>query len=98
MSHNKPIISFQANQVVPLTQQLNTSIIRKKVSKTEYRNWDSKTELTDFVDTIYKPPTSDCYIFVKCQCGKEYEYIDKTEVPSENLTCTCGRKILQYNT
>ena len=92
----KPVISYVATAIRPLSSQLNVSIIQKKVDKTTYTNFADKTEFTNFVDTFYVPPTSDCYVFVQCQCGMEHTYADKTEVPSSNLTCSCGRKILEY--
>jgi hypothetical protein len=92
----KPVISYIAKEIIPLTPQLNVSIVRKKLTKTSYRDYNNKTELTDYVDTLYVPPTSDCIVYVKCQCGAEYEYANKTAVPSVNLTCACGRKVVEY--
>jgi len=88
---NKPVISYVANETI-----LNIPIVRKKVSKTSYVNWTDKTEFTNYVDTLYVPPTSDCYVYIKCQCGIEYEYENKTAVPESNLTCSCGRKVIEY--
>jgi hypothetical protein len=95
MAH-KPVISYQAEEILPLTPQLNVSIVRKRLTKTSYRNWNNKTEFTDMIDTLYVPPTSDTYVFVKCQCGTEYAYANKTAVPSANTTCSCGRKVIEY--
>jgi hypothetical protein len=92
----KPVVSYEADQIFPLTTQLNKAIVMKKLSKTSYRNWTNKAELTAYVDTLYVPPRSDCYLFVKCQCGVEYTYATKTAVPSANVTCTCGRKVIEY--
>lgn len=92
----KPIISYAAQQILPLIPELNVSVVRKKVDKTTYRNWTNKTELTDYVDQLYVPPTSNCYLFIKCQCNMEHEYTNKTDVPATNLTCTCGRKLVEY--
>ena len=91
----KPIISYRTEKK-PLTLDGNKSIVQKKVSKTEYRNFTNKTELTDFVDTFYIPPTSDTYMEITCQCGTKYTYATKTAVPATNITCSCGRKVIQY--
>jgi len=81
---------------MPLTAELNKSIVRMQITKTSYRDWNNKTELTDYIDTLYVPPTSDTYMFIKCQCGTEYVYATKTTVPATNVTCTCGRKVIEY--
>lgn len=91
----KPVIKYQANKI-PIEGELNVAIVRKVISKTEYVNWADKTEFTNAVDQLYVPPTSDTYVYIICQCSIEYIYADKTEVPSSNLTCTCGRKIIEY--
>lgn len=92
----KPVISYVINQKLPLIPVFNYSIIRKKLSSSSYVNWNNKKEFTDYVDTLFVPQMSDCYVYVKCQCGTEYQYADKTQVPSTNTTCTCGRKIIEY--
>jgi len=91
----KPVVKF-TTKIVPIESDLNVSIVRKKLSKTEYVNWQDKQEFTDAVDLLYVPPRSDTYVYIICQCGHEYIYIDKTEVPSSNLTCSCGRKVIEY--
>jgi len=91
----KPVIGYVANKI-PLNTELNVAIVQKKVDKTTFRNWNDKTELTDYVDSLYVHPRSDCYVYVKCQCNTEYEYANKVAVPGTNLTCSCGRKIIEY--
>lgn len=91
----KPVVKYTTIEV-PINGNLNVPIVRKKVTKTEYVNWADKTEFTDAVDLLYVPPTSDTYVYIICQCGQEYIYVDKTEVPSSNLTCSCGRKVIEY--
>ena len=92
----KPVISYEVNQKIPLDTELNVSIVRKKLTKTSYRNWNDKTEFVDYVDTLYVPPTSDCYVYIKCQCGELFEYVDSSAVPSDNVICSCGRKVIEY--
>jgi hypothetical protein len=92
----KPVISYVANQILPLIPELNVSVIQKKVSKTEFINWANKTELTDYVDLLYVHPLSDCYIYLQCQCGMIHEFVNKAAVPDTNLTCDCGRKLIEY--
>ncbi len=91
----KPVISYTTNKI-PLIPQLNVSIIRKQESPSYFRNWNNKTEFTNFVDTLYVPPTSNCYVYIRCQCRSEYAYASKTEVPDGNITCHCGRKVIEY--
>ena len=91
----KPVIKYTTNKL-PVNGVLNISIVQKKISKTEYINWADKTEFTNATDLLYVPPTSDTYVYIICQCGIEYIYVDKTEVPSSNLTCSCGRKVIEY--
>lgn len=92
----KPIVHYIADMKVPIDSTLNISIVRKKISKTNYVNWINKSELTTFIDTLYIPPTSDCYMCVTCQCGTDFSYSIKQEIPTHNVTCTCGRKVLEY--
>jgi hypothetical protein len=94
--HIKPIVSYVAHNLISLIPQLNVPIVRKKESKDNYRNWINKVELTDYVDALYKPPASDCYIYIKCKCGVEYEYTNKQTVPDKNVICKCGRKVVEY--
>ena len=91
----KPRIQYQA-QERPLALDNDAAIVRKKVNKTTFVNWANKTELTDFIDALYVHPLSDTYLYVICQCGTEYPYTTKANVPSSNVTCSCGRKIIEY--
>jgi len=91
----KPVISYVANKI-PLNTELNVSIVQKKIDKTTFRNWNDKTEFTDYVDSLYVHPRSDCYVYIKCQCDTEYVYANKTAVPVSNITCSCGRKVIKY--
>ena len=72
------------------------AIVRKKIDKTTYINWMDKTEFTDFVDLLYVHPRSDTYVYVVCGCGLEYIYTTKVDVPASDVTCSCGRKIIEY--
>ena len=91
----KPRISYVA-QLRPLTLDANASVVRKKVDESTMVNWANKTELTDFVDSLYVHPSSNSYVWIKCQCGIEYNYATKTAVPSGNITCACGRRVIKY--
>jgi len=75
---------------------INVPIVRKRLTKTSYRNWNDKKELTDYIDSLYVPSTSNCYLHIKCHCGVEYVYLNKIEVPAENKICICGHKIIVY--
>jgi len=87
----KPRISYIDRASLPNIPSLNVSLVRKRD-----RNWESKTELTDFIDTLTPYPESDTYLYARCHCSAEYQYADKNSVPSSNVTCACGRKILEY--
>ena len=88
----KPVISFEAKSKVPVAL-VNKSLVAKKTGD----NYTNKTERTDYVDTLYVHPSSDTYLYAKCQCGQEYSYVDKAAVPSSNLNCSnCSRKIIEY--
>ena len=91
----KPRLKFQAEANYPLTLK-NESLIIKRVAKNTYENFADKIDLTDYIDTIYDPPTSDTYLQAICSCGIDYSYATKTAVPAANVTCSCGRKILEY--
>ena len=89
----KPIVKYQADAKFPM---ISISVIRKRISKNNYVNFTDKTDLIDFVDSLYEPPSSDTYMQVICSCGIEYPYATSTDVPSSDLSCSCGRVILKY--
>lgn len=89
-----PVIKYETT-VLPLNDQFNLSIVRKRTD-VDYINWANKTELTDFVDSLYVPPKSDTYMYIICQCGAEYIYVTKDDVPDTNVVCSCGRNVLIY--
>jgi len=91
----KPRISYIEKVSTPVPFPLNTSVVRKRTGST-YVNWSSKSELTDYVDTLRPHPDSDTYLYAHCSCGRDYEYSDKTNIPSTSVVCECGRKIIQY--
>jgi len=93
MAH-KPRLKVQANASYPLALK-NESLVIKRVDDT-YENFSNKTDLTDFIDTLYDPPTSDTYLQAICGCGRDYTYATKAAVPISNVTCSCGRKIIEY--
>ena len=86
---NKPVISYVSNfktiQQQPIIVNRNGSL------------YTNKQELTDFMDLLYVHPKSDTYIYVKCHCGKEYQYKTKIDVPENNTNCICGKVIFKYN-
>jgi hypothetical protein len=92
----KPIISYVEKTKKPIEID-KTSIVSKKISKTEYKNWVNKLELTSFINTLYRHPSSNSYLYVICSCSREYNYTNQNEVPSGNKTCRCGRKIIEYS-
>jgi len=90
----KPIATYKAVDR-PLALDENAAICRKRSGST-FSDWSNKTELTDFIDSLYKPQTSDTYLYIVCGCGTEYIYTLKADVPSSNVTCPCGRKVIEY--
>lgn len=91
----KPVIKYQCKAAVPVALNPN-AIVMKKVGQS-YVNWENKTELTDFIDLLYVPPTSDTYMYAICCCGKDYIYTTKDDVPATDVTCTCGKKVIEYS-
>jgi hypothetical protein len=91
----KPRISYIASHVP--VGLLNRSIAQHKIDSTNYRNWHNKNELTSYIDTLYNHPQSDTYLAIRCQCGKEYNYVTKNDVPASNVTCECTRKVIEYS-
>ena len=90
----KSIIRYQASKV-PVASNLNISVAQRSVSKTESTNWADKAELVSFADQLYSPPSAD-YLQIICQCNAEYAYATKADVPSTNVTCSCGRKLIEF--
>ena len=92
----KPRVKYQANAIFPLKID-DLPIVRKRISKNDYVNFANKKDLTDFIDALYNPPTSDTYMQVICCCGQEFNYTTITEVPDSKITCSCGKVIIQYS-
>jgi len=89
----KPILQYRGGPERPLTLDGNKAIVKQS----DGNLWANKTALTDYIDSLYVPPTSDTYLYVVCQCGTAYTYMLKADVPSSNVTCSCGRKIIEYS-
>lgn len=90
----EPIISYRAGKLfAPL---MDTSVVQDRISKNEFRNFNNKKEFTDYVDSIKSSRRVDGYVSIICNCGKTYDYSDKNQVPSSNLICDCGRKLIIY--
>lgn len=89
----KPIISYKAGGFFA---PIDIPVVQKRISKKECRNYNDKQEFTDYVDSIKPSVRVDGYISILCSCGKEYDYVDKNEVPSSNLICDCGRRLIIY--
>jgi hypothetical protein len=90
---SKPIIEYIGSKLPPPMDPL---AVVKKMAKTDYRNWHDKAELTAYVDSLEPGPAVDIYLWVTCGCGKEYEYVTKTDVPAGDVVCTCGKNIFKY--
>lgn len=89
----KPVIAYAAHT---LPMMLEFPIIRKRISEKLDRNFNNKTEFTNYVDSIKASQTVDSYVGITCSCGKKYDYATKNAIPSSNVVCTCGRDILIY--
>jgi hypothetical protein len=94
MTFEKSVISYIS---IKSRFLLDISIVRKKMSKTSYRNWKKKNEFTDYVDSLYVPPHCQHYVYILCSCGEEYFYADKEEIPEESFVCNCGQKVIEYS-
>jgi hypothetical protein len=91
----KPRLKFKADANYPLALK-NESLVLKRIAKNTYENFTDKTDLTDYIDEMYCPPTSDTYLQAICGCGQDYSYATKTAVPAMSVICSCGRKIIEY--
>ena len=88
-----PIIEYKASIFNPLN---TLSVVQKRLSKRECRNYTDKAELLAFIDSVKAAPEVDGYMRIQCNCGKVFEYATKDEVPAADLTCDCGRKLIIY--
>ena len=89
----KPIVEYKAGAVFASG---DISVVQKRESKTAYRNYNDKQEFTDYIDSIKASVTVTGYVMIFCSCHKEYDYTTKDEIPSSNLICECGRKLIIY--
>jgi len=87
----KPRISYEDKVTLP-----NEITPKPLIRKRNGTNWNDKTELTDYIDTLYAPPSSDTYLSAICRCGTEYNYATKNDVPATDFDCSCGREIFEY--
>ena len=88
----KPRIKYVSNKR-PIELDDNLSIVKKSNGV----KWNNKTELTNYIDSLYVHPNSDTYLYVECHCGETYTYANKSNVPSSSVTCSCSRKIIEYS-
>jgi len=91
----KPRVKYQADAKFP-AMMMSIPVVRNRISKKDYVNFTNKTELIDFIDSLYEPPSSDTYMQVICSCGMEHAYTTSTDVPNSNVTCSCGRVLIKY--
>jgi len=91
----KSIIVYSALKL-PVNSIFNISIVQKKISNSEYVDFVNKLEFTDYVDSLYAPLDVNTYCDITCQCSKKYTYSSKDDVPSDNVICSCGRKVIEF--
>lgn len=89
-----PIISYKAGKL--FAPRMDMSVIQKRISKQECRNFNDRQEFVDYVDSIRPSIRADGYVSITCSCGKVYDYANKSEIPPSDLICECGRKLIIY--
>jgi len=89
----EPIIAYTAKRL-PFVMEL--PIVRKRLSDRSDRNFNDKAEFVTFVDTIKPSVRVNGYVGIRCSCGAVYDYVTRNDVPSTNVVCPCGRKVLIY--
>lgn len=70
---------------------LNLSIVQKTTGGC----FKDRADLIAYIDGKASTVTSP-YLVVKCQCGKQYTYSSKDQVPASNVVCDCGRNVIIY--
>ena len=91
----KPVVEYIGRGLLLHGQGTRTSIVQKRDGNT-LRNFNDKSELTSFVDSIKPSITVTGYVAVKCSCGHDHEYNTKDDVPAVDVVCTCGRQVITY--
>jgi hypothetical protein len=87
----KHIISYTASKLnIPLIP-----VVQKRVSKKEYRNFNNKAELVDYLGSIRAGSDSKC-MSITCNCGKIHDLISESDIPESSLICNCGRNLIIY--
>jgi hypothetical protein len=83
-------ILFKASQV-PLIPAFNQSVIQKNGQK-----FTDRDDIVQYIES--KNPKSGAPILLEaiCQCGRDYSYAVKEDIPESNVVCVCGRNLLIY--
>jgi len=89
----KAIVSYIANRM-PINM-VNISVVQKKEGHSGV-NFKNRQELIDFINSKGTHKDAEHYLHICCQCSKDYLYDDENQLPTENLTCECGRKVIVY--
>ena len=89
----KPIIEYRASKLPP---PLAKPVVQMREGTT-YRNFHSKQELTDYIDSLSASPSVDGYMTLTCGCGMCHEFVTKGEIPGTNMICDCGRQLIIYS-
>ena len=89
----KATVSYIASRI-PLNL-VNFSVVQKKVGNSGV-NFSDRNDLVSFINSKGHHKDAEHYLHISCQCGKEYLYDDENQIPTSNLTCECGRKVIVY--
>lgn len=86
------IISYTASKLnIP-----HIPVVQKRVSKKEYRNFNNKAELVEYLISIRAVSDSSKCISITCNCGKIYNLESESDIPESSLICDCGRNLIIY--
>lgn len=89
---SKSIVSY----ITSSNPFLKTPVVQKRESKTSFRNWNDKLELTNYIDSLPVPNGVECCLYIKCHCSAEHKFLTKEDIPDKNFLCKCGRNLIEY--
>ena len=85
------IISFTRSTTI----LKNISVVQK-TDQGMSRNFNDSNELIQTIQAIVPPPDYDTVLYIKCGCKREFIYATYDTIPTVNLTCVCGQKVIEY--
>jgi hypothetical protein len=91
----KAKVSFHASKV-PSFLFGSIPVVQKKDGQSGV-NFANKAELAAWVEANGTATDADTFMVITCQCGSDSVFATDVELPATDLTCPCGRKLIQYD-